>query len=96
MPLEVKEEFGINIEKDDIRYSKKYQSILDPTKESYFFATRPLNIKESDIMFGDEGTEFRLVNLDEFVKMTDGIKRQQDKVNDYLKNVSGDIVEFKI
>ena len=47
-------------------------------------------------MFGDEGTEFRLVNLDEFVKMTDGIKRQQDKVNDYLKNVSGDIVEFKI
>ena len=84
---EVGEEFGINLEKSDILYSKKYKSVMEPRKESYFFVTKSLNIKESNIVFGDEGLEFFLVSPDEFVNLTDGIKRAQDKVADYLKTI---------
>lgn len=84
---EVREEFGLTIEKEDISYSKKYQSSLDPSKVAFFMATRPLNIEERDIIFGDEGLEFLLMTPQDFVSLKDGVKRQQDKVAEYLRSL---------
>ena len=84
---ELKEEFGINISKEDINYSKQYMSIMDPNKESYFVVTRPLNLKISEIVFGNEGLGFLLIPPDEYVNLNDGIKRQQDKVAEYLETL---------
>jgi 8-oxo-dGTP diphosphatase len=84
---EVREEFGLTIEREDISYSKKYQSILDPSKEAFFMATRPLNTEEKDIIFGDEGLEFFLISPQDFVNLKDGVKRQQDKVAEYLRGL---------
>jgi 8-oxo-dGTP diphosphatase len=81
---ETMEEFGISIDATDVVYAKKYMSIMDPTKESYFIVTRPLDIKESDIIFGDEGLEFMLMSPEEYLQLSHGIKRQQDKVAEYL------------
>ncbi len=81
---EVMEEFGVVVEAEDVIFSKKYQAVLDPTKEAYFMVTKPLDIIESDIVFGDEGLEFSLMTPQEFIDLEDAVKRQQDKVADYL------------
>jgi 8-oxo-dGTP diphosphatase len=81
---ETKEEFGIEINSIDVKYAKQYMSVMDPTKESYFIVVNPLNIEESDIVFGDEGFEPMLITLDEYLKLNDAIKRHQEKVVDYL------------
>ncbi len=81
---EVKEEFGITIEKDDIYFSSTYPSGTNPNKESYFIVTKPLKLNVADIVFGEEGLEWFLMTPDEFIKQTDGIKKQQEGVVKYL------------
>lgn len=84
---EVMEEFGIYLEKDDVISSKKYQSVLDPSKEAYFIITKSLNITEQDIVFGDEGLEYFLMTPQDYVNLNDGVKRQQNKVVEYLNGL---------
>lgn len=84
---EVMEEFGIYLEKDDVISSKKYQSVLDPSKEVYFIITKSLNITEQDIVFGDEGLEYFLMTPQDYVNLNDGVKRQQNKVVEYLNGL---------
>jgi 8-oxo-dGTP diphosphatase len=81
---ETREEFGIEINEKDVEYAKEFRTTLNPTKESYLILVRPLNIKEDDIIFGNEGLEFMLMRPDEYVVLNDGIKRQQDEVLRYL------------
>ena len=84
---EVFEEFGITVNQSDIVYAKKYKSAFDQTKESYFIVTKPLNIKESDIIFGDEGLRFFTITPEEFLVLSNGIERQKKKVREYLEFV---------
>ena len=58
---EVKEEFGIDIEKNDIEFSWAIQSTIRPDKTSYFFVTKSLVLNPSEIIFGDEGIEWLLM-----------------------------------
>lgn len=81
---EVKEEFGITIEKGDVYFSSTYQSGTDPSKESYFIVTKPLKLNTADVIFGNEGLEWFLMTPDEFIARPDGIKKQQKGVAKYL------------
>ncbi len=81
---EVKEEFGINVEKEDIEFSIAYQSRTNPNKQSYFFITKKLKFSANNIIFGDEGTEWFLMSPEEFVNRPDGIKKQQEDVARYM------------
>ena len=81
---EVKEEFGIDIEKDDVKYSCTIPSVMEPNKKSYFIVAKPLKVKAEDIVFGDEGIEWFLMSPNEFITRADGIERQQKRVNNYL------------
>jgi len=86
---EVKEEIGLDIKKDDIRFSCPFQSHDDPRKVSFFFVTKPLKFNKSDVRFGDEGTECLMMTPEEFISRSDGIERQQKRVKDYLEgNIS--------
>ena len=85
---EIMEEFGISISKEDLVSCKKYKSILDSNKEAYFMITKPLNIKEEDIRFGEEGLEYFLISPQDFVNLKDGVKGQQDKVAEYLGSIN--------
>lgn len=82
---EVKEEFGINIEREDIHFSHPFQSFDDPSMISFFFVAKPLEFKISDITFGSEGTEWLMMTPDEFVHRPDGIPKQQIRVKNYLE-----------
>lgn len=82
---EIKEEFGIEIKKDNIEFSCTVNSIIEPDKKSYFIITKPLKFKPTDIVFGNEGIEWFLMTPEEFVSRSDGIERQQKRVANYLK-----------
>lgn len=82
---EIKEEFGIDIEMTDVKFSCTVQSIIEPDKKSYFIVTKPLNITSSDVVFGNEGVEWILMTPEEFVSRPDGIERQQKRVRNYLE-----------
>lgn len=82
---EVMEEFGIEITKEDVAYSCPFQSYDDPTKISFFIATKPLKYKVEDVHFGNEGTEWQVMGPEDFVNRPDGIIRQQLRVKNYLE-----------
>ena len=81
---EVKEEFGIDIEKSDIQFSCTIQSTIEPDKKSYFLVAKLTQVKASDIVFGSEGAEWLLMTPEEFISRPDGIERQQKRVERYL------------
>ncbi len=82
---EIKEEIGLDVREDDIQFSSQFQSYDDPTKISFFFATKPLNYQASDIKFGNEGIDWLLLTPEEFVNRSDGIERQQQRVKHYIE-----------
>jgi 8-oxo-dGTP diphosphatase len=81
---ETKEEFGIDIEKDEIEFSCTIPSTLEPEKKSFFIVAKTTRFNQEDIVFGDEGTEWMLMTPDEFIHRTDGIERQQKRVAEWL------------
>ncbi len=81
---EVKEEFGIDIKKDDIHFSCTVPSVMEPDKKSYFIVAKPLQVTSTDVVFGNEGVEWMLMTLEEFISRPDGIARQQKRVTNYL------------
>jgi 8-oxo-dGTP pyrophosphatase MutT (NUDIX family)/mRNA-degrading endonuclease toxin of MazEF toxin-antitoxin module len=85
---EVKEEFGLEIKKEEMIFSKKYPSIADPNIVAYFIAVRLESFTESDIKFGDEGLEYFLIEPQEYVTLDDGVKQQRYKVDEFLKTES--------
>jgi 8-oxo-dGTP diphosphatase len=82
---EIKEEFGIDIEKDDIHFCCPVQSSMEPGKTSYFLVAKPLNITAADVVFGNEGSEWLLMKPEEFIARPDGIERQQKRVASYME-----------
>ncbi len=80
---EVNEEFGINLQKEDVEFSCVIQGIVEPNKKSYFIVTKPLP-SDTRIIFGNEGTEWMLMKPQEFLQRTDAIEGQQKRVRRYL------------
>jgi 8-oxo-dGTP diphosphatase len=81
---EVKEEFGIEIEKNEIQFSCTVTSTIEPTQKSYFIVAKNLRFKPDNIVFGNEGIEWILMTPEEFITRSDGIERQQERVKKYL------------
>lgn len=81
---EVKEEFDLDINKDEIEFSCKIPSIMEPGKTSFFVVVKTKRFKPEDITLGNEGSEWLLITTEEFIARPDGIKRQQDRVRKYL------------
>lgn len=86
---EVKEEVGLDIEKDSIQFACPFKSYDDPTKISFFFVTKKLDYSSGDIKFGNEGSEWLMMTPEEFIKRPDGIDRQQNRVKDYMNGRLG-------
>jgi len=82
---EVMEEFGLDIEPEQIVYYKKYPSRLEPGKVAYFPVARLSGAEEKNIRFGNEGLEYLLVSLDELLQFNDfAWPYMKDRVRDYL------------
>ncbi len=84
---EVKEEFGINIKSEDIVYSKQYMSVIDPTMEAYFLVAKPKGVTFSDVTPSYEVPEPIIMDVKEYLSLTDSIPRHVDRVKEYLSAV---------
>lgn len=81
---ETMEEFGLEINEQDITFSREAESVLFPDRKSFFLVARPKDIKEEKITFGDEGLEWMLMTPEDFISREDGVKGQQERVASYI------------
>ena len=81
---EIKEEFGIEIKKENIVYSKALTSTINPLKQSYGFIIKLSKDFENKIVFGNEGLEYFLFTIDEYLKRDDVIERHKPRLVEYL------------
>jgi 8-oxo-dGTP diphosphatase len=84
---EVKEEFGLNIERQDIIYLRKYPSTLEEGRAAYFPVAQLSEAVADEIEFGDEGLEFLLLPLRDFVNRDDVWPSLKERSNDYLRSL---------
>ena len=68
----------------NIVHAKAHQSIIEPWKQSYFIVAKLPASEEKNIVFGNEGTEFYLLELDEYLRREDVIDRHRLRLIDYL------------
>lgn len=87
---EVREEFGLTIGHEDIVYARKYESSLEPGKFGYFVAAKLPANAELQIVFGNEGTEFLLLNVNDYVSRKDAWPVFQKRTVDYLNSSNTD------
>ena len=81
---ELLEEFSLGVHEQDIMYAARYDALYSPGKYSYFLAARLPANAASGIVFGDEGTEWMLMDLDEFIARDDTWPILKERVADYL------------
>lgn len=81
---EVKEEFGIDIVKENIIYAKPHKSIFDTSKYSYFIIAKLPESYMDKIVFGNEGLEYMLITIDEYMGRNDVIERHRGRLKEYL------------
>ncbi len=80
---ELKEEFGLSIQPDDVYYLHWYPGQKDPSQLAYLLAARidPVNIEK--IQFGDEGVTYKVMKIEDY--LADKIMpAHEQRVRDYL------------
>lgn len=85
---EVKEEFGLEVGQNDIAYVRCYQSTFEEDKKSYFPVAKLPKSAESQIIFGDEGTEYMIMSIEEYLARDDAWKLFQERTIDYINSLS--------
>lgn len=84
---EVLEEFGLDVKPEHVIYSKKYSSMLEPGKNAYFPVVKFPETEEKNIIFGDEGSEYLLVSVHEFLQFDDvAWPYMKDRVKEFLES----------
>lgn len=81
---ELKEEFGLAIGPGHITYANRYPTIYQPGSYGYFLAAQLPESAAADIVFGDEGTEWMLMDIDEFMAHEDSWPVLKERVAHYL------------
>jgi len=85
---EVYEEFGLEIEKKDVVYARRYPSLLQPDKFGWFATAKLPTEAEEKIVFGDEGDEYMLMTPGAYLARDDAATFLQDRTKDYLASLA--------
>lgn len=86
---ELAEEFGLHLGQGRLTYRRRYIS-ADEQSSSYFFAAAIQEEELSSISFGNEGTSWKLLNVDDYLTHSLGIADLQNRLKDYLVWKKGD------
>ena len=81
---EVWEELGLILEEKSIIWSKIYPSMLDKDRSAVFVVVQISQEQYQEIDFGDEGQEFKLMPIEDFIKAEGIIPLLQERFKDYL------------
>ena len=82
---EVYEELSIQLSKEDIVWSRIYPSMLDENKKSVFLVGQLTQEQFGNIVLGDEGQDFKLMSIEEFLTLDQVVPQLQDRVRDYVE-----------
>ena len=82
---EVFEELGIHLTEDCLLWSKVYPSMLFADKQSVFLVGKLAQDQFDKIVFGDEGQDYKLMSIEEFLSSDKVVPQLQDRVRDYFK-----------
>lgn len=81
---EVWEELGLILEEKSIIWSRIYPSMLDKDRSAVFVVVQISQEQYQEIDFGDEGQEFKLMPIEDFIKAEGIIPQLQERFKDYL------------
>ena len=82
---EVFEELSLKLEKTDIVWAKEYQGMLDPDKTSIFMVGTITQEECANIVFGDEGQAYQMMDVSRFLSDKKVIPQLKDRLSDYLE-----------
>ena len=80
---ELNEEFALRLTADRLLYRRDY-SVPNRSRHSCFFVAHGTIEEVGSIVFGDEGEEWRLMSIHEFLGHEDAVPYLQARVSDYL------------
>lgn len=82
---EVFEELSLKLEETDIVWAKEYQGMLDPDKTSIFMVGTITQEECANIVFGDEGQAYQMMDVSRFLSDKKVIPQLKDRLSDYLE-----------
>ena len=85
---EVYEELGIHLAEDCLLWSKVYSSMLYEGRHSVFMVGQLSQEQFDNIIFGDEGQGYQLMNIEEFLSSSQVVPQLQNRVRDYMEEVN--------
>ena len=82
---EVYEELGIYLNENCLLWSKVYPSMLFEGRQSVFVVGQLSQDQFDNIVFGDEGQGYQLMNVEEFLSSSQAVPQLQERLKDYFK-----------
>ncbi|MGB5483370.1 NUDIX hydrolase [Parasphingorhabdus sp.] len=82
---ETYEEFGIRIATDEFEHVQTYPNWRGSGEVALFFVCRLSSQVLDDIVFGDEGQDWKTMPVDEFLMSEDAVPHLQLRVQEFLK-----------
>ena len=82
---EVFEELSFKLEEAAIDWAKEYQGMLDPDKTSIFMVGTITQEECANIVFGDEGQAYQMMDVSRFLSDKKVIPQLKDRLSDYLE-----------
>jgi 8-oxo-dGTP diphosphatase len=80
---ELAEEFGVDLPVDRLHYHRVY-ALADGTTLSHFFAAYLTEDEVANVRFGDEGQDWALMPMADFIADADAVPRLRDWLGHYL------------
>lgn len=81
---EVREELGLNLPAERLRYARAYPSTSTPGTVRWFFGAHVTADEVAGIVFGDEGQEWRLMPAEEFIGRADAVPYLRERLWDWV------------
>jgi 8-oxo-dGTP diphosphatase len=85
---EVKEELNYDVEESEITWHGIFPGVTDQTKRALFVVVEASDEAFDHVKLGDEGTDWQLIPINEFVERDDVVPGMQDRLRAYIKAAS--------
>ncbi len=82
---EIREEFGLAINRKQVVWAKRYVALDDQRKHAYYAVLLLPASAAASIELGNEGTEWLLLKPGDFLSRKDAWPAMQDRVRDFMK-----------
>ncbi len=83
---EVFEELGIILNDEDFLYQKEHPAMVEEDSFAYFLAAKVTNAQIENIVFGDEGQEWKLTTITDIMNDENSVPHLRGRLEDFMKS----------